>query len=77
LALAIIWTGLLRVGSQVSLILAPVCAAMLFVAWNFGAQALEYRTVRSEIRELRQQLQDQFGLKKGDVVTPRGSGNGG
>ena len=72
LALAILWTGLLRVASQVSLVLAPVAAAMLFVAWNFGTSALEYHTVRSEIRELRQQLQDQFGLqKKGDIIRPK------
>ena len=71
LALAILWTGFFRVGSQISLILAPAAAAMLFVAWNFGTSALEYHTVRSEIRELRQQIQDQFGLKKGEFIPPR------
>jgi hypothetical protein len=73
LSLAIIWTGFLRVGSQVSLILAPVAAGMLFVAWNFGTSALQYHTVRSEIRDLRQQIEDQFGLKRkdGTLVVPR------
>ncbi len=66
LALAIFWTAFLRVASQTSLILAPVSAALLFVAWNYGTSALQYHTVRSEIRELRQQLEDQFGLKKVD-----------
>jgi len=66
LGLAILWTAFLRVGSQISLILAPVCAGLLFVAWNFGTSALQYHTVRSEIRELRQQIEDQFGLKKAE-----------
>ena len=70
-ALAIFWTGFLRVGSQVSLVLAPVTAGLLTIVSMFGTQALEYHTVRSEIRELRQQLQDQFGLKKGDFIAPR------
>jgi len=64
LALAILWTGFLRVASQISLILAPVAAVMLFVAWNFGTSALEYHTVRSEIRELRQLLIDQNVIKR-------------
>ena len=70
-ALAVFWTSFLRVGSQLSLILAPVCAGLLFVAWNFGTSALQYHTVRSEIRELRQQIEDQFGLKKPDSLQPR------
>lgn len=70
-ALAILWTSFLRVGSQISLILAPVAAGLLFVAWNFGTSALQYQTVRSEIRELRQQLEDQYGLKKPDSTAPR------
>ena len=57
--LAMIWTGLFRVGSQVSLFLAPAAAGLLFVSWFGGADALEYRTVRSEIRELRDQLRSQ------------------
>jgi hypothetical protein len=80
LALAILWMGFLRVASQLSLFLAPAFGAMLFIAWNFGSSALEYRTVRSEVRtvqneihELRQQLQDQFGLR-GEAPKPR-SGN--
>ncbi len=68
LALAIFWTSFLRVGSQISLFLAPVSAGLLFVAWNFGTSALQYHTVRSEIRELRQQLEDQYGLKKADPL---------
>lgn len=70
-ALAIFWTSFLRVGSQISLILAPVAAGLLFVAWNFGTSALQYHTVRSEIRELRQQLEEQYGLKKVDPNTQR------
>jgi hypothetical protein len=65
-ALAIFWTAILRVASQVSLILAPVSAVLLFVAWAYGTSALQYHTVRSEIRELRQQLEEQYGLKKTD-----------
>jgi hypothetical protein len=57
--LAIVWTGILRVGSQVSLFLAPAAAALLFVSWFGGPDALDYRTVRSEIRELRDQLRAQ------------------
>ena len=57
--LAILWTGLLRVGSQVSLFVAPAAAALLFVSWIGGPDALDYRTVRSEIRELRDQLRTQ------------------
>jgi hypothetical protein len=56
---AIMWTGVLRVGSQVSLFLAPVAAGLLFVSWFGGNDALDYRTVRSEIRELRDQLKSQ------------------
>lgn len=33
LLLAIFWTGFLRVGSQVSLFLAPVAMALLLIAW--------------------------------------------
>ena len=55
--LAILWTILLRVGSQMSLALAPVSTGLLLVAWLMGSDALEYRTVRSEIRELKAQLQ--------------------
>ena len=71
LALAILWTSFLRVGSQISLFLAPVFAGLLFVSWNFGTSALQYHTVRSEIRELRQQLEDQYGLKRKDGTAPR------
>ena len=71
LALAIFWTGFLRVGSQVSLVLAPAAAVLLSIVSMYGTSALEYHSVRSEIRELRQQIQDQFGLKKGDFIAPR------
>lgn len=70
-ALAIFWTSFLRVGSQLSLILAPTAAGLLSVVWLFGTSALQYHTVRSEIRELRQQIEDQFGLKKADPSAPR------
>lgn len=33
LLLAIFWTGFLRVGSQISLFLAPVAAALLLIGW--------------------------------------------
>lgn len=71
LALAILWTSFMRVASQISLFLAPAAVATLFVAWTFGTQALEYHSVRSEIRELRQQLQDQYGLKQRDIIPPK------
>lgn len=66
LLLAIFWTGFLRVASQVSLILAPVAAVLLMVSWFAGPDALEYHTVRSEIRELRQMLEE-----SGAIATPR------
>lgn len=66
LILAIFWTGFLRVASQVSLILAPVAAVLLMVTWFGGPDALEYHTVRSEIRELRQMLEE-----SGAIATPR------
>jgi hypothetical protein len=56
--LAIIWTGILKVASQVSLILAPVAAVLLTMVWFGGPDALEYQTVRSEVRELRQLLEE-------------------
>ncbi len=68
--LAIIWTGLLRVGSQVTLFLAPAAACLLFVSWFGGNDALEYRTVRSEIRELRDQLRSQNVLPAPRRSTP-------
>jgi hypothetical protein len=39
LVLAVFWTGFLRVGSQVSLFLAPAAAALLVVGWLGGAFA--------------------------------------
>ena len=59
MVLGLLWTAMMRVGSQVSLVLAPASAALLFVAWFVGTDALEYRTVRSEIRDLRDQLRQQ------------------
>ncbi len=56
---AFVWTAFLRVASQISLFLAPGMTALMTIAWLVGPQALEYRTVRSEIRELRDQLRDQ------------------
>lgn len=56
--LGIVWTGFLRVASQVSLVLAPVAAGLLMVWWIGGPDALEYHTVRSEIRELREALEE-------------------
>ena len=71
IGLAVLWTAFMRVGAQASLILAPAAAGLLFVAWNFGSSALQYHTVRSEIRELRQQIEDQFGLKRSTPAVPR------
>jgi hypothetical protein len=56
--LAIVWTGFLRVASQVSLFAAPIAAALLMMSWFGGPDALEYHTVRSEVRELRQLLEE-------------------
>jgi hypothetical protein len=64
--MSIVWTGILRVASQISLILAPVAAVLLGVAWFGGPDALEYHTVRSEVRELRQLLED-----SGAIATSR------
>lgn len=36
LALALFWTGFLRVGSQLSLIIAPICAVLLLFGWASG-----------------------------------------
>lgn len=55
--LAIVWTGILRVASQVSLLAAPVAAGLLMITWFGGPDALEYHTVRSELRELRESLE--------------------
>lgn len=37
LLLAIFWTGFLRVGSQVSLLLAPAAAVLLILGWAAGS----------------------------------------
>jgi hypothetical protein len=58
LLLFLVWTGFLRVASQVSLVLAPAAVALLMVSWFGGPDALEYHTVRSELRELRQSLEE-------------------
>ena len=62
IAFAIIWTGLLRVGSQVSLFLAPVAAAFLFIAWIGGPDNLQAATVREGIRQEMKELREQLGL---------------
>ncbi len=64
--LAILWTGFLRVASQVSLLAAPTAAALLMLSWFGGPDALEYHTVRSEVRELRQLLEE-----SGAITAPR------
>jgi hypothetical protein len=61
-AFAILWTGMLRVGSQVSLFLAPVAAAFLFIAWIGGPDNLQAATVRESIRQEMKELRDQLGL---------------
>jgi hypothetical protein len=62
----LIWTGILRVASQVSLMLAPAAVGLLMVTWFGGPDALEYHTVRSEVRELRQMLEE-----SGTIQAPR------
>lgn len=71
LLLYIVWMGLLRVASQVSLILAPAAVGLLMVSWFGGPDALEYHTVRSEVRELRQLLEE-----SGALQTPRRDDSG-
>jgi hypothetical protein len=69
-----IWTGFLRVASQVSLFLAPAAAALLLVSWFGGPDALEYHTVRSEVRELREALESSGAIqspRRDDQTTPR------
>lgn len=70
LALWVFWTSFLRVASQISLILAPAAAVLLFIAWNFGTSALEYHTVRSEVRELRRTIEDTYGLRRDGRQVP-------
>jgi hypothetical protein len=70
--LYLIWIGFLRVASQVSLFLAPVAAGLLMVSWFGGPDALEYHTVRSELRELRQSLEE-----SGAIQQPRRDDQGG
>lgn len=69
LLFALLWTGFLRVASQASLLLAPAAAGLLMVSWFGGPDALEYHTVRSEVRELRQLLEE-----SGAIVAPRRDG---
>jgi hypothetical protein len=74
LLLYLIWTGFLRVASQVSLILAPAAAVLLMVSWFGGPDALEYHTVRSELRELRDSLESSGAIqpaRRDDQSTPR------
>jgi hypothetical protein len=70
---AILWTMILRVASQVSLVLAPLAAGLLMVWWVGGPDALEYQTVRSELRELREALEDSGALsaRREDPSAPR------
>ncbi len=74
--LAIVWTGFLRVASQVSLVAAPVAAVLLGLVWFGGPDALEYHTVRSEVRELRQLLEDSGAINAQDNRDRRDSGAG-
>jgi hypothetical protein len=40
LALAVFWSGFLRVGAQSALLLAPLSALALLIAWSAGLAAL-------------------------------------
>jgi hypothetical protein len=68
-AWAIFWTGLLRVGSQVSLFLAPAAASLLFIAWIGGPDNLQATTIRDGVRQEMRELREQLGLPpaKGDT----------
>jgi hypothetical protein len=61
-AAAILWTGLLRVGSQVSLFLAPAAAGLLFLAWIGGPDNLQASTIRENVRQEMRELREQLGL---------------
>lgn len=71
LALAIFWTAFLRVGSQISLFLAPAAAALLYVVWAFGSSALEYHTVRSEVRDLRRAIEERLDIRRDSTESPQ------
>jgi hypothetical protein len=62
LAAAILWTGALRVGSQVSLFLAPAAAGLLFIAWIGGPDNLQASTIREGVRQEMRELREQLGL---------------
>ena len=62
IGLAIVWTGILRVGSQVSLLLAPAAAALLFFAWFGGPGTLDTATIRDALREEMKEIRQQLNL---------------
>jgi hypothetical protein len=75
---ALLWTSLLRVGSQASLVLAPVATALLVIVWFGGPSALEYttvrETVRQEFRDLRRELNlppaGSTGVRDREIIQP-------
>ena len=62
IALAIFWTGFLRVGSQVSLLLAPLAVGFLLVGW-FGAPGkIDAAAIRDAMRQELKDLREQLGV---------------
>jgi hypothetical protein len=59
---AILWTGVLRVASQVSLFLAPAAAGLLFLTWIGGPDNLQLSTIREGVRQEMRELREQMGL---------------
>jgi hypothetical protein len=60
-ALAVFWTGFLRVGSQVSLLFAPIAAGLLWFSW-LGPGQVDYAAIRESIRAEMRDLRDNLGL---------------
>ena len=69
IALAIFWTGFLRVGSQVSLLLAPIAAGFLFISWFGTPGQLDTQTIRDAMRQELHDLREQLGVP--ERVRPR------
>ena len=62
IAFAIFWTGFLRVGSQLSLLLAPLAVGFLFVTWFGGPGQLDTATIRDAMRQELRDLREQLGV---------------
>ncbi len=62
IALAVFWTGFLRVGAQSALLLAPIAAGFLFVSWFGGPGQLDAATIRDALRQEMREVREQLGL---------------